>query len=260
MKAVILGAGQGTRLRPITNTIPKCMVQFGGRALLDWQEAALMGSSVTALAVVAGYKADVIQETGRHVIYNPRFEDTNMVESLMCARDWLKGTEDLIISYGDIIYQPDVVNTLISSPGEIAVVIDKNWRKLWETRMENPLADAQTLKLGDDNKLLELGKKPNSYDEIEGQYIGLIKISKSAISKVFDFYDNLDKNELYDGQSFNQMYMTSFIQRMCDNEFDVRAAPISGGWIEIDSVEDLEVYESLEEEGALTKYLDLNLI
>jgi choline kinase len=105
--------------------------------------------------------------------------------------------------------------------------------------MENPLEDAETLKIKD-NKIIELGKKPNSYEEIEGQYIGLIKISKKILPTIINFYKSLDKTKLYDGKDFNNIYMTSFIQLIIDKLIDVNPIFINGGWVEIDSVEDLK--------------------
>ena len=81
--------------------------------------------------------------------------------------------------------------------------------------MDNPLDDAETFKVKD-GKILELGKKPIGYDEIEGQYIGLIKIKK-YINKVIRYYESLDKSILYDGNNYDNMYMTTFIQMIIDN-------------------------------------------
>ena len=71
--------------------------------------------------------------------------------------------------------------------------------------MENPLDDAETLKIYKGN-IIEIGKKTNTYKDIEGQYIGLIKISKKILKKIIKFYDNLDRNSLYDGKNFDNMY------------------------------------------------------
>lgn len=108
--------------------------------------------------------------------------------------------------------------------------------------MENPLTDAETMKIDESNNILELGKKPKNINEIQGQYIGLIKISKNILPKVIDFYENLDKNKIYDGKNFDNMYMTSFIQLIIDNLFKAKAELIEGGWLEIDSLQDLDNY------------------
>lgn len=148
--------------------------------------------------------------------------------------------DDLIISYADIVYKKEILKKLIESKEDFSVVVDRNWKELWSQRMGNPLEDAETLKIRE-NKIIELGKKPKFYNEIEGQYIGLIKISKNVLTKVIDFYNNLDKNKLYDGKDFNNMYMTSFIQLVIDKLMEVKPVFIDGGWVELDTIEDLSV-------------------
>ena len=165
-----------------------------------------------------------------------------MVSTLFCAKEFMD--DDIIISYADIIYKKEILQKLIDSKNDFSVVVDREWKELWSHRMENPLDDAETLKV-ENGKIIELGKKPNSYEEIEGQYIGLVKISKSTLSKVIDFYDSLDKDQLYDGKDYQNMYMTSLIQMIIDDLLSVNPVFISGGWIEIDSVEDLDAYEKL---------------
>ena len=165
-----------------------------------------------------------------------------MVSTLFSAEDFLD--DDIIISYADIIYGEDILKELMKSDESFGVVVDKEWQKLWSVRMENPLDDAETLKVKD-GKIIELGKQPNSYNDIEGQYIGLIKISKGSINKVKDYYNSLDRNKIYDGKNFDNMYMTSFIQMVIDNLLDVKPIYINGGWIEVDSVEDLKQYHDI---------------
>ena len=87
------------------------------------------------------------------------------------------------------------LQSILKSEADISVVIDKDWRKYWSARMENPLEDAETLKINEEGTIKELGKKPTSYDEIEGQYIGLIKIKQSMLPKFKDYYKGLDKEK-----------------------------------------------------------------
>ena len=102
-----------------------------------------------------------------------------------------------------------------------------------------------------DGFITELGKKPESYAQIQGQYIGLIKISGDKIHDLIEFYDSMDRSCVYDGKDFANMYMTSFLQALIDAEWNVRAVPVDGGWLEVDSVEDLQMYERLHASGQL---------
>lgn len=244
MKMIILAAGQGTRLRPLTNDKPKCMVEYKNKPIIDYILETSMSCGIEDIAVVNGYKKDVLEEYLKtyklHFFTNKKFDRTNMVSTLFCAREFMD--KDIMISYADIVYKKEILEKLISSKEDFSVVVDKDWKELWGQRMENPLEDAETLKIKEGN-IIELGKKPQSYNEIEGQYIGLIKISKNIVNKVIDYYDSLDKNKLYDEKDFDNMYMTSFIQMIIDNLSDVKPVYINGGWIEIDSVEDLNAYK-----------------
>ena len=105
--------------------------------------------------------------------------------------------------------------------------------------MDNPLSDAETMKLDIGGNITELGKKTKNYEDIEGQYIGLIKISYSVLPRVRQFYHSLSREEFYEGKDFDNMYMTSFVQLMIDRLLPVKAILVHGGWVEIDSVEDL---------------------
>lgn len=245
MKAIVLAAGQGVRLRPLTDNQPKCMVEFNGKAIIDYIVKALKEAQIADITVINGYKKDVLEAhlSGQGIKFctNEKYDSTNMVATLFAAEGEMN--DDIIISYADIIYPSHVIQKLKNDTSDFAVIVDKNWKELWQMRMENPLLDAETMKIDKQGFIYELGKKPTSYDEIQGQYIGLIKISKAFLPTVIEYYKSLDKTAIYDGKTFDNMFMTSFIQSLIDNIKRPKAVFIEGGWVEIDSVEDLEIYE-----------------
>ncbi len=238
MKAIILAAGQGLRLRPLTDHYPKCMVEYKGKQIIDYILETMRSVGLNDIAIVKGYRADVLIKEGTKSFINDRYDVTNMVTTLFCSEGFWD--EDLIISYADIIYEPKVLEALIADSADFSVVVDKDWKSLWEKRMEDPLADAETLKINDKGFIKELGKKPKGYEDIEGQYIGLIKIRKQIIQEIRDFYYGLNREAIYDGKDFDNMFMTSFIQLIIDKGIPVKPVFISGGWIEIDTLEDLK--------------------
>ncbi|HDM8185458.1 TPA: phosphocholine cytidylyltransferase family protein [Vibrio harveyi] len=258
-KALILAAGQGTRLRPITNDRPKCLVPLMGKTLLDRQVEILNAEEIMDIHIATGYRADQIEALGFQTSFNERFDQTNMVESLFSAIEFIRNCkEDLILGYGDIVYQKDNLNKLLACDEEVALMIDKEWLALWSLRLENPLDDAETLVMDSGGYVTELGKKPESYERINGQYTGLIKIRADKIPSFIAFYENLERDVLYDGKDFNNMYMTSFIQMMIDSDWKVKAVMVKNGWLEVDSVDDLELYESLMKQGILSDSYTIN--
>ncbi|WP_440651963.1 sugar phosphate nucleotidyltransferase [Candidatus Pelagibacter sp. HIMB1495] len=248
MKMLIVAAGQGTRLRPLTNEIPKCMVKFKNKCIIDYILEAAKNCRIKDIGIINGYKSTVLENYLKFenikFFNNKNYENTNMVSSLFCAEEFMD--DDLIISYADIIYQKKILKQLMNSKDNFSVVVDRNWKELWSLRMENPLDDAETLKIKNGN-IIEIGKKAYSYNQIEGQYIGLFKISKKIIRQVIKFYYNLNKESLYDGKNFDNMFMTSFIQLVIDNLLNVTPIFIDGGWIEIDSLDDLKKLETIDE-------------
>ena len=148
---------------------------------------------------------------------------------------------DVIISYSDIVYSPSVVRRLIDTQADFAVVVDRDWRRLWQERMDDALDDAETLRLDHRGNIIELGRRATSYAEIEGQYVGLMKVSAAAWPKLHAFHAALDRDADYDGKNFDNMYMTTFIQAVIDRLMPVKAVPINGGWLEIDVPSDLEI-------------------
>lgn len=257
-QAIILAAGQGTRLRPITNDRPKCLTPLAGKSLLARQVEVLKQAGVSDITVIGGYRIDQIKALGYRCKENKAYEGTNMVSTLFCAEDIMNNDEDLLICYGDIVYQPNNLSKVLDDKGELVLMVDQEWRRLWELRLDNPLEDAETFKMNDQGLVTELGKKPNGYDEVQGQYTGLIKVSQTKISDFIAFYHQLDREALYDGQDFDNMYMTSFIQMLIDAGWQVKAALVNNGWLEVDSVSDLETYQNLHQEGLLSSYYELD--
>jgi len=257
-RAIILAAGQGSRLQPLTNNKPKALVDLLGTSLLDRQVNILNSANVTNIEVVAGYHAKKIQKLGYSCSINPQYASCNMVTSLFCALPFIKKAGDLIISYGDIVYQKNNLQKVINSDAPISVMVDKGWRKYWELRFIDPLSDAESLILNHDNTIAQLGKKTENYADIQGQYTGLIKVRSDKISEFISFYHKLDKTRTYDGQDFNNMYMTSFLQLLIDAKWQVQAVCVDHGWLEVDSVDDLELYENLAMKNKLDSFCKLS--
>jgi choline kinase len=253
-RALILAAGQGTRLRPLTDDKPKCLVPLLGKSLLQRQVDTLKESGISDIHIATGYRTDQIEALGYATSRNPRFAETNMVATLFSALPFIQQEGDLIIAYGDIVYQQNNLDALLSCNDEIALMIDARWRDLWQLRLENPLEDAETLMMDEYGYVTELGKKPLGYEQIEGQYTGLIKIRSDKLEEFVAFYKLLDRSAIYDGNDFDNMYMTSFLQLLIDSGWKAKAVLVNNGWLEIDSVEDLSQYESMANDGKLDRF------
>ena len=198
MRVIILAAGMGTRLRPLTLDRPKCLVKIHNQSILDHQLEILRKNKLEDIYIVGGYLAESLRRFGLKMYINHDYSTTNMVYTLFHAEDLFDGSDDILISYGDIVYESKVISSLLSESAPISVTADKSWLKYWSNRMDNPLADAETFITDNSNYIKELGQKPQDYNQIQAQFIGLIKISKDYATSILMHWKQLvlsnDKN------------------------------------------------------------------
>lgn len=237
MKAIILAAGRGSRMNDLTDDKPKCLIEYKGKPLLYWQLASLGRAGINEIAIVTGYKRELLADLGMVEFHNLRWAETNMVSSLACAEEWLN-TEPCIVSYSDIFYEAGAVTALINCQAILAVVYDKNWRVLWEKRFGDPLLDAETFRLNSDSTLADIGNKPETVEEIEGQYMGLLRFTPEGWDEVTRIRTSLSND------ACDQMHMTGTLQKIVnEGRIPIAALPYAGHWGEVDRAEDLMVYE-----------------
>lgn len=256
MKVIILAAGQGSRLRPLTDDRPKCMVEVNGKSIIERQIDVMRSCGVKDedITIIAGYCNDVLRdhfsETKINFIINNEFETTNMVCSLMCARELMSRENDIIISYGDIIYEKSIFEKIISSEDSMSVIVDDGWYDYWAERCENPLDDAETLMFDDNSFLTEIGQKTDDLNKVQSQYIGLMRFKEDGLKAVLALADEAkarsEKNvSLWrTDRNYAKMYMTDLLQGLIDEGNKLRAVHIRRGWFEIDDCDDLKVVES----------------
>jgi len=263
LNVIILAAGQGKRLTTLTKNKPKCMVNLFGKTLLEWQISVFKKCGISDITIVTGYRHELIDFHGLTFFQNKNFETTNMVESLFCASEKLN--KSTIVCYGDIIFEGKVLNRLIQSKSDFSIVVDKQWKKYWEMRFDDPLTDAESLKIDNDGNIISIGQKVQKINEIEGQYNGLMKFQNSGIEKLKQFYEktkNQSKNKpnpLNPHVSFNQSYMTDFLQGLINEGCKLEAVQIKNGWLELDSIDDYNKYTELFSKKTISEFIDLDV-
>lgn len=236
MKAVILAAGRGSRMGGLTDDKPKCLVEVRGKALLDWQVQALREAGIEEIGIVTGYRRHLLIDRGLREFHNPRWAETNMVRSLEAAQEWLE-MDTCIVSYSDIYYDTSAVRSLIDCDAQLAVTYDPKWLSLWTQRFGDPLRDAETFRLSSGGCLIEIGQKPRTVDEVEGQYMGLLRFTPEGWAHAV----RLRRSLADDG--FDSMHMTGMLQMLIEREsLAISAVAYSGEWGEFDSPTDLDQF------------------
>lgn len=236
MKAVILAAGRGSRMGGKTKEVPKCLTELCGKTLLERQIEAVRQAGIEEIGIVRGYMAEKISIEGIKYFENPKWSETNMLMSLCCAGEWLE-TDECVISYSDIVYTAAAIESIKNCKRDICITYNTKWLDLWQQRFADPLSDAETFRIDQNNNVIEIGNKARSMDEIEGQYMGLLKFSPAGWQATRNYLDTLDT------ASLNRMDMTRLLSNLIQRETSVYAIPYGGLWLEVDNETDLALYE-----------------
>lgn len=233
-KAILLAAGRGSRLGQTTADQPKCLVTLEGHPLVHWQVAALRSAGITEIALVTGYRreslAPVCERLGLKEFHNPDWSTTTQVSSLGCAAPWLEAGE-CVVSYSDIVYHPNLVRALLQADAPIALTCDTGWHELWSLRFDNPLQDAENFRMDESYRLLAIGGRANRVEEIQAQYMGLLKFRPDGWQAFWQKACAVLEQ---------RPDMTGLLAELLDRQ--ILAVPVAGGWCEVDCNQDLERY------------------
>ena len=236
MKAIILAAGRGTRMSYMTAKKPKCLVELNGISLLERQLSVIKEIGIKNIGAITGYRSEEIKPYFKKTFFNAQWSNTQMVYSLYYASEWLKNDE-CIVSYSDIFYEKSALNALINSNSEFSITYDPNWLYLWNKRFKDPLEDAESFKIDSKGLLKEIGSKVKNIHDIQGQYMGLIKITPKAWEKILCFLHSLKDNE------WHKLQLTHLMNLLISNNIlDILAIPYTDNWGEVDTINDLNIY------------------
>lgn len=257
MKAIILAAGSGSRLNKYTKDSPKCMLSVLGKSIIARQIDLFHSFGIHEIAVVKGYLHEKIDvKTGKSYV-NEIYDRTNMVYSFFCAREELN--DDLIISYGDILFDERVLKNVIEDKHDIAVVVDKEWKDYWLVRYGRLDYDLESLKFGPNGEISEIGYPGPEINAIDGRYVGMIKISREGARIFKEIYDegqeNFSGRIWLNGRRFEQIFMTDFLQEIIRRGHKIYPVIVSKGWLEFDTNEDYEIITELNKKNKLGEFI-----
>jgi len=239
MKAIILAAGRGSRMQEGTANLPKCMMKLWERPLLEYCLESLQnaGFAPSDIGIVTGYKREVIDYKNFNYFHNAQWETTNMFVSLTMAGEWLR-SEPCVICYSDILFSKNAVKKLMESKAEFSITYYTGFWDLWCKRFDDPMSDLETFKL-ENGKLFEIGKKPQTKDDVQGQYMGLLKFEPSGWKKIEDAI------KLPMPKTVEKLDMTTLLQHLITLGHNIEVLETNDIWLECDNLNDINVYENL---------------
>lgn len=230
-KAVVLSAGQGRRLLPLTLERPKALVELSGRSVLAWQLRALEAAGVREAVVVTGFGAAAVDaelaslDLGRlkaRTMFNPFYTVSDNLATCWLARHELAGGSLLL--NGDTLIEPAIVEYLLTAPeAPVTVTIDRK-----------PGYDADDMKvLTEGDRLLAVGKTIESYN---AESIGFLRFSAEGAAAFIEVVD-----EIMRGPDGLKRWFLSVINELAQARDIVRVQSIEGlGWGEMDFPEDVQ--------------------
>jgi choline kinase len=244
MRPVIIGAGRGSRLAHNTDEIPKTLVPVMGRPMLDWILDALReaGFAPRDVVFIAGYRADVVRARYPEFTYvtNAGWEGNNILLSLLCAREHLGA--GFLASYADIVYRGAVARDVAHSPHDIALGCDTAWRRRYVGRSQHPETDAEKLRAAGD-RVVELSRRI-APEAASGEFIGVARFSAAGAREFLAAFDaaraaHADDGLFREGRTFARAYLIDLLQWMLERGSALHRVDTHGGYMEIDTVEDL---------------------
>jgi phosphoenolpyruvate phosphomutase len=248
VQAVIPAAGDRGFDRPV------CMLEVGGKTLLEHQMDNLRSCGVRDILVVGGVTSDKIAPDGAQLMRNADSEKSGVAYTWMLARDWVK--TKCVMLYSDIIFDRNILERLLESPHEITLVIDRAYRTLppRDKRLDLVIAPEQVSK-GDVRKLgqdyfrliqkigCELEKQNANYE-----FIGMAFFREKGLEFFAQAWDEALKKfqgkRFYESESVEKADFNDVIQFLIDRRYPVHGLEIEHGWSEIHSLEDYERVDS----------------
>ena len=240
VKAIIIAAGMSSRLMELTDDKPKCMLEVGGKTILQRQIETLNQCGVDEIIVVRGYKKEVINYTGVKYVYNQNYRRNNILESLMYAESDMDG--EFIAIYSDILFKRSVVEKLLKMKADISIVVDTDWKARYKNRFQHPAEEAEKVVVSS-NKIVRIGKAIN-LNEAYGEFIGLAKFSTTGAEILKTTYKRaigqFGNTQFHAAPSLDKAYLTDMFQELIDKGYTISKIEIKGQWMEIDTAEDID--------------------
>ena len=239
-KCLIVAAGLGSRLKGHTEHNPKCMLDFGGKTLLQRQLSSYQDNGIEDISLVRGYKKNKINYKQIKYFDNNDYKNNNILNSIFYGEEIING--NLIISYSDILFEPFVVKRALDSDHDISVIVDVDWRDYYIDRKDHPLSEAENVIFNSNNEVVKIGKLASEKEEVHGEFIGMIKLNHRGCEILKQNFHRVKKlywNKPFQrAKIFQKAYLTDMIQELVDIGVKVHCVIIERGCKEIDTVED----------------------
>lgn len=242
MRAIIIGAGRGSRLMPTTADTPKCFAEVGGQRLLDWAINAFHRNGIDDIVFIGGYRIDCVRKDYPQFTFreNTDWQNNNILASLMFAEDMMD--VPFVCCYSDVLFTPGIVHDIVHATADIALGVDSEWLVRYEHRTEHPSDDAEKVIVT--NGLVTRIHREISDGKAHGEFIGLAKFSGSGAAAFREHYHRRRAacagQPFREAKVFEKAYLIHLLQDMLEAGQAMAHVDTPGGYIEVDTQQDFE--------------------
>jgi len=243
LRAIIIGAGRGSRLKAITGNQPKCFAPVGGRRILDWVLKAFESVNLPdsrAPVFIGGYRIDDIRADYPSLTFchNADWTNNNILASLFHAEHHME--EGFICTYSDILFRDSIVRRALDHPADIVLCVDTRWRNRYADRTMHPEDDAEKVQAKGDRVIrIHRGIAAGA---AQGEYIGVARFSAKGARVIREHYHRAGKafagRPWREAKVFEKAYLIHLLQDMIEQGVDIRMVMTEGDYMEIDTDED----------------------
>ena len=246
MKAIILAAGDGSRMGKLTQNTPKPLVILNGKSIIERQLLVLKKIGVNKIYIITGPHNEKFNLKNVTYVNDLNHKKHDILGSLITARKYIN--DEIIITYSDQIFDEKIMESISNFKGDIGVAVDLDWEKNYENRDQHPKSEAENVLFDKKGNILELRKNIQKPNSVIGESLGLMKLSKKG-SKIFlDKYLDLEishKGKFHNSPSLEKGIISDMMQELINSGINVEPILISGKWCEIDTQQDLERAEKM---------------
>jgi len=243
MKIIIIAAGSSTRLGKETKDVPKGLLKINDKSIIEIQLELFKKNQLFDITIITGPDKQKFELKNVNYIHDGEFQNHDVLGSLMASK--LIMNDDILISYSDIVFDENILQSMLDYKGGIGIAVDLNWEKKYVTRTQHPKSEADNV-LMENNKILKIKKNITEYNSKQnlGEFIGLMKLSKSGAKIFIEKFNYLIKShegKFHNAPSIKKAYLTDMLQELIDSGIVVEPIIINGKWCEIDTLQDLQL-------------------
>jgi len=236
MKSIIIAAGSGRRIPEFSKIIPKSLIKINKKSILKRQIDLMTKSKINQIAIVKGFKSNKIQYKKIKYFYNKNYKKNEQLDSLFSAKEWF--TDDLLITFSDIIYDESIIRKMIKCKQNFTIAVQKNWKKKYKKRFDHPTTQADKV-LIKNNRITNIGKKL-SEDKANGEFLGIIKISKKMCNIFINHYKTLKKTK-----KTEKLQIHHFFRYLIKKNINIKPTYVNGKFMEIDTYNDFKIAKEM---------------